>query len=110
MKERTILIVLTIFVGFSYDDWSIQHPGTSVQITGSVATPALGQSYSLTCEVTRTNDTVSAYRWRKDDSEVSTGPTLSFSSLSLSDAGQYTCQVSVDGVMLSRTEDIRLTS
>jgi hypothetical protein len=39
-----------------------------------------------------------------------TGSTLSFSFLSLSDADQYTCQVSVDGMMLSRTNDIRLTS
>ena len=40
-----------------------------------------------------------------------TGPTLSFSSLTLSDAGQYTCQVSVDGMTAnSPSQDIELTS
>ena len=54
---------------------------------------------------------ITAYQWRKGDTVLSeTGQTLSFSSLTLSDAGQYTCQVSVDGMMVSRTEDIRLTS
>ena len=77
----------------------------------SVATPALRQSYSLTCVVAGASGPVSAYQWRKDGTVLSeTGQTLSFSSLSLSDAGQYTCQVSVDGMMHSRTEDIRLTS
>ena len=84
----------------------------AVRITGSVATPALGQSYSLTCEVAGASGPrpVGAYQWRRNDTVLSeTGPTLSFSSLRLSDAGQYTCQVTVDGMMLSRTKDIRLT-
>ena len=84
----------------------------TVQITGSVATPALGRNYSLTCEVSGTSDPVSSYQWRKGDTMFSeAGPTLSFSSLSLSDAGQYTCQVTVDGMMFnSPAQDIRLTS
>ena len=76
-----------------------------------MATPIPGQSYSLSCEVSGASAPVSAYQWRRDDTVLSeTGQTLSFSSLSLSDAGQYTCQVSVDGMILSHTEDIRLTS
>jgi hypothetical protein len=89
------------------------HPGSNVrvQIRDNGATPSLGQSYSLTCGVTGTSDPVSSYQWRKDGTVLSeTGQTLSLSPLSLSDAGQYTCQVSVDGMMLSRTQDIRLTS
>ena len=83
----------------------------TVQITGSGATPSLGQSYSLSCEVAGANDPISAYQWRKDGTVLSeTGTTLSFSSLSLSDAGQYTCQVSMDGIMFNSTRDIILTS
>jgi hypothetical protein len=92
-------------------DWCLG-TSVSVQVTGSVATPALGQSYSLTCEVVGASGPIapSAYQWRKDGTVVSTGSTLSFSTpLSLSDAGQYTCQVSVDGMMLSHAQDIRLT-
>ena len=68
---------------------------------------------SLTCEVTGDmgSITLSAYEWRKGDIVLSeTGPTLSFSSLSLSNSGEYTCQVTVDEMMFSDTEDIRLTS
>ena len=86
-------------------------PSVTVWITGSVATPTLGQSYSLTCDVTGASGLVSAYQWRRDDTVLSeTGSILSFSPLGLSDAGQYTCQVTVDGMMFSHTKDIRLTS
>ena len=85
--------------------------GPTVQIRDSGATPAPGQSYSLTCEVSGASGPVSAYQWRRDGIEVSAEPTLSFSSLTLSDAGQYICQVSVEGMIInSPPQDIRLTS
>ena len=83
-----------------------------VHIGDNGATPTLGQSYSLPCEVTGASDPIisSAYQWRKNGTVINTGPTLSFSSLRLSDAGQYTCQVTVDRMMLSSTKVITLTS
>ena len=85
----------------------------TVQIRDNGVTPALGQSYSLTCEVSGASDPVSSYQWRKGDTMLSeAGQTLSFSSLSLSDAGQYTCLVTVDGLMFNSPtpKDITLTS
>ena len=75
----------------------------SVQITSS-GPPSLGQSgYSLTCDVTGAENLNSSitYQWTKDNGtqtqiQVGGDPrVLSFSPLRLSDAGQYTCQVTV---------------
>ena len=87
----------------------------------SGGTPTVGESYSLTCTVTgtdRLNPTIT-YRWFKDNTVVSgeTQSTLSFSSPSLSDAGQYRCRVTVSSTLLSRsisalsnTQDLTLQS
>ena len=70
---------------------------TCVHITDGVATPTLGQSYSLTCSVARAR--VTTYQWSKDGNPLNeTGPILSFQSLSLSDCGLYTCAITVDWV------------
>ena len=39
-----------------------------------------------------------------------TGPTLSFSPLRLFDAGGYTCEVTVDGILLTNSRAITLQS
>ena len=59
------------------------------------ATPTAGQSYALTCSVNEA--TVSSYQWRKDGAVLQgqTTEVLSFSPLRLSDAGRYTCKVTV---------------
>ena len=85
--------------------------GITVQIRNNGAAPILEQSYFLNCEVTGTRDSISTYQWQKDDTVLSeTGPILSFSSLRLSDAGQYTCQVTVNGTVFNHSQNIRLTS
>ena len=83
-------------------------PSSPVPVITAVVsggTPTVGESYSLTCTVTgadRLNPTIT-YQWFKDNTMVSgeTQSTLSFSSLSLSDAGQYRCDVTVSSTLLS---------
>ena len=96
---------------------------TAPVITAMVSggTPIVGESYSLTCTVTgadQLNPTIT-YQWFKDNTVVSgeTQSTLSFSSLSLSDAGQYRCDVTVSSTLLSQpitkmsnTQDLILQS
>ena len=78
---------------------------TCVQITDGVATPTLGQSYSLTCSVARA--VVTAFQWSKDGSELNeTGPSISFQYLSLLDSGLYTCAITVDSSYSSSMEII----
>ena len=63
----------------------------------------LGQSYSLTCGVNGTGNLNASitYQWTKNNGtqtqiQVGADPAvLFFSPLNLSDAGQYTCQVTV---------------
>ena len=50
-------------------------------------------------------------QWRKNGTVISeTGPTLSFSPLRLSDAGQYICEVIVGSVTYCSVKDITLQS
>ena len=74
-----------------------------------MASPAVGSQYTLNCTVTVTgadqlNATIT-YQWFKNNTVVSneTQSTLSFSSLSLSDAGQYRCDVTVSSTLLSQS-------
>ena len=83
---------------------SSPEPVITAMVSGG--TPTVGGSYSLTCTVTgadRLNATIT-YQWFKDNTGVSgeTQSTLSFSSLSLSDAGQYSCDVTVSSTLLSQ--------
>ena len=81
-------------------------PTFSVQITIS-GTPILGQNmYTLTCDESlphNFNPTIT-YQWSKDNgtrTQVGKMNTLSFSSLKLSDAGEYTCLVTASASYLS---------
>ena len=96
---------------------SSPEPVISAMVSGG--TPTVGKSYSLNCTVTgadRLNPTIT-YQWFKDSTVVSGETTLSFSSLSLSDAGQYRCDVTVSSTLLSQpitkmsnTQDLTLQS
>ena len=84
---------------------SSPEPVITAMVSGG--TPTVGENYSLTCTVTgadQLNPTIT-YRWFKDNTVVSGEPqsTLSFSPLSLSDAGQYRCRVTVSSTLLSRS-------
>ena len=67
----------------------------SILIDDEGVTPEAGLNYSLACKVSGIDTTVT-YTWKKDDAPLSeVGPTLSFSPLRLSDAGQYSCAIRV---------------
>ena len=90
-------------------------PPVSVQITGSMTTPTIGRSLTLTCGTSGTEGlNITNYHWKKDGILLSdeVGPTLSFAFLRLSDVGQYTCEVTINNNVMkySDTEDINLTS
>ena len=85
----------------------------SIKITGSVGTPTAGESYSLTCDLSGADlpITVTAYRWRKDGIVLAgeTADVLSFSPFRLSDAGQYTCEITVENRKFSNTQVVFAT-
>ena len=73
-------------------------PKIQIMITGSdKAEPIAGQSYNLTCSVLGAENLDSSinYQWIKNDIIRQNSSTLSFSPLRLSDAGVYTCRVTV---------------
>ena len=60
--------------------------------------PTVGKNYTLICSVSgaeKLNPTI-IYGWYKNtDSQTQLGTTLFFQSFTLSDAGRYTCNVSI---------------
>lgn len=61
------------------------------------AEPIAGQGYNLTCSVLGADnlDSNMIYEWIKHETFNKSSSTLSFSPLRLSDAGVYTCRVTV---------------
>ena len=91
---------------FSHYVFSSPAPTITVRVTSSVATPVVGSMYSLTCTVTGAEgltDAMVTYQWCKNGAVVSGQimATLSFSSLSSSNAGSYTCEATVTSSLLS---------
>lgn len=83
-----------------------------IVITAGSDSPQLGQSHSLTCNVTGTTSSdVITYRWRKDGAlhENETQSTLPFPFFKLSDAGMYACEVTVDSTVYSSENSRFLT-
>ena len=83
---------------------------TCVHITDGVATPTLGQSYSLTCSVAGTGGaTISNYQWNKNGIQLNEkGPILFFQNLSLSDSGLYTCTIQFKNVTHNSSMEVIL--
>ena len=89
-------------------------PTTPPTITVTVVvsgdgTPTARQNYTLTCSVSVAS--VTTYQWRKNGSVIQdeTTESLSFSPLRLSDAGQYTCEVTVNSMTHpSNKQDINI--
>ena len=80
----------------------------SARIINNGTTPATGQKYSLTCNVSGAEnlDPTVTHRWIKNNGTqtryvVGTNSSiLSFRSLRLSDAGKYICEVTVNSHLL----------
>lgn len=72
----------------------------SVTIIGNGGPPVVGQSYNLTCSVSQSESTssVTSYQWKKEGEPLNNkaDETLVFSSLHLSHAGNYTCEVPIN--------------
>ena len=90
-----------------YSPFSSPDPAViSVSVDAGVTTPTVGVMYSLTCTVTgaeRLTGSTITYQWFKDGVMVSgqTMETLSFTSLTFSDVGGYTCETTVMSSLLS---------
>ena len=81
----------------------------------------LGQNgYSLTCGVIGPENLITnasiTYQWTKNNNtltqmQVGADPkVLTFSPLRLSDAGQYTCQATVNDIIVMNSQDVTLQS
>ena len=83
---------------------------TCVQITDGVATPTLGESYTLFCSVVKPVDTPS-YQWMKDGSGLNEiGANVTFQHLRLSDSGVYTCSITADSISYNSSMDVTFQS
>ena len=86
----------------------------TVELISPSDPPAAGERYSIMCAVTRPDKLNLAinYQWFKTTNsrtQVGTNsPTLTFDPLVLSDAGQYSCEVTVSSSLLS--QDIAIVS
>ena len=88
----------------------ISAPPVSVQITDGEMSPTVGQPYQLTCSVSgdeqlRPDNMYNVmYMWTKNSSkQVGINSDLSLSPLRLSNAANYTCQVTIGSVYLTGT-------
>ena len=89
------------------------YSGNELHITGDENSVYVGDSYTLSCNFTDSQISHgSTYQWSKNGSPIQnvTESTLTFSSIMLSDAGQYICGVTVDSVLYCGTKDIVLES
>ena len=85
---------------------SFPDPIITIRVDGDRVPPIVGSVYSLTCAITGaerlTNSNVT-YQWFRSGEVVpgQTMETLPFSSLSISDAGDYSCAITLSSYLLS---------
>ena len=91
-------------------------PSITVGVTANLSTPLMvGQTgYTLTCDVSgaeRLNPMIT-YQWTRYDgstrTQIGSSRTLTLPSVGLSDAGNYTCNVTVGSALL--TSDIQASA
>ena len=89
-------------------------PQINVTVNGSSVITSLGEPQILTCSITgaeRLSVHTTTFHWTKYNGSTlqiqKNTSTLTFSSLRVSDAGQYTCSATIDSNILS--ESIRST-
>ncbi len=73
----------------------------------TVGKPAFGQTYILICSVEGATGSPT-FQWISPDSTTTTTDTLTIGIESLSDAGLYTCQSTLSGVVREATENVML--
>ena len=101
------MISTSMIIAPFYCHTPVSDPSMSVRIMASpTQIPVVGSMYSLSCTVSGAGMLTGAtitYQWFKDGVVMSgqTMETLSFTSLSYSDAGGYTCQATVMSSLLS---------
>ena len=73
---------------------------------------SIGRDHTFRCDLTHDGtSSVATYQWRKDGTLLTkSGPLLTLSFLRLSDAGQYTCEVTVGSKSYCGKNDITLQS
>ena len=81
-------------------------PNITVRVDGDTVPPIVGSVYSLTCAVAgteRLTDANVTYQWFRDGVVLpgQAMETLSFSSLTISDAGSYSCAIVLSSYLLS---------
>ncbi len=90
----------------------------TITISDRTGSPALGETYSLTCAVEGVSGSPTIQWFGPGGSEVTTGistpssltSTLTFTDLALSDAGEYTCRSTISGVERGVEETVMLQS
>ena len=80
-----------------------------VKITDGGETPMAGSDYTLMCNVSSGSGLSLVWMMNGSVLQGQTTETLLFSPLRLSDAGRYTCQVSVGNVIYSDQADLILS-
>ena len=96
----------------------------AVLITDEGVTPTVGQSYTLTCSVSGVSesllDPIITYQWTKNNGSITniiyaqaivgtSSSILELPSFSLSDDGQYTCQVTLTSLYTNATGSQNVT-